>query len=36
MWSVASGVGGAAPTAYAADVALSAMNAAAMSASRML
>ena len=30
------GVGGAAPPAYAADVALSAMNAAAMSASRML
>ena len=36
MWSVATGVGGAAPTAYAAGVAPSGMNAAAMSASRMV
>jgi len=36
MWSIASGVGGAAPAAYAADVAPSGMNAAAMSAFRML
>jgi MFS transporter, DHA1 family, multidrug resistance protein len=36
MWSVASGVGGAAPAAYAADVAPSGMNAAALSAFRML
>jgi DHA1 family multidrug resistance protein-like MFS transporter len=35
-WSVATGVGGAAPAAYAADVAPSGMNAAAMSAYRML
>jgi predicted MFS family arabinose efflux permease len=35
-WSVATGVGGAAPAAYAADVAPSDMNAAAMSAFRML
>ena len=35
-WSVATGVGGAAPAAYAADVAPSGMNAAAMSAFRML
>jgi len=36
IWSVASGAGGAAPTPYAAHVAPSGMNAAAMSASRML
>jgi MFS family permease len=36
VWSVASGVGGAAPAAYAADVAPPGMNAAAMSAFRML
>jgi DHA1 family multidrug resistance protein-like MFS transporter len=35
-WSVASGVGGAAPAAYAADVAPPGMNAAAMSGFRML
>jgi DHA1 family multidrug resistance protein-like MFS transporter len=35
-WSVAAGIGGAAPAAYAADVAPSGMNAAAMSAYRML
>ena len=35
-WSVAAGVGGAAPAAYAADVAPPGMNAAAMSAFRML
>lgn len=35
-WSVASGVGGAAPASYAADVAPRGMNAAAMSAYRML
>jgi MFS family permease len=35
-WSVASGVGGAAPAAYAADVAPPRMNAAAMSGFRML
>lgn len=35
-WSVASGVSGAAPAAYAADVAPSGMNAAAMSMYRML
>jgi MFS family permease len=35
-WSVASGVSGAAPAAYAADVAPAGMNAAAMSAYRML
>jgi MFS family permease len=35
-WSLASGVGGAAPAAYAADVAPPGMNAAAMSAYRML
>jgi MFS transporter, DHA1 family, multidrug resistance protein len=36
VWSLASGVGGAAPAAYAADVAPPGMNAAAMSAFRML
>ncbi|HEX3176444.1 MAG TPA: MFS transporter [Methylomirabilota bacterium] len=36
MWSVAVGVSGAAPAAYAADVAPSGMNAAAMSTYRML
>lgn len=36
VWSVAAGVGGAAPAAYAADVAPAGMNAAAMSAYRML
>ena len=36
IWSVASGVSGAAPAAYAADVAPPGMNAAAMSAYRML
>jgi MFS family permease len=36
VWSLASGVGGAAPAAYAADVAPPGMNAAAMSAYRML
>jgi len=35
-WSVASGVGGAAPAAYAADMAPPGMNAAAMSGFRML
>jgi MFS family permease len=35
-WSLAAGVGGAAPAAYAADVAPAGMNAAAMSAFRML
>src|SRR4029450_1988392 len=35
-WSVAAGVGGAAPAAYAADVAPPGMNAAAMSGFRML
>jgi MFS family permease len=35
-WSLATGVGGAAPAAYAADVAPSGMNAAAMSGYRML
>jgi MFS family permease len=35
-WSVASGVGGAAPAAYAADMAPPGMNAAAMSLYRML
>ena len=35
-WSVAGGVGGAAPAAYAADVAPPGMNAAAMSAYRMI
>ena len=36
VWSVAGGVSGAAPAAYAADVAPSGMNAAAMSTYRML
>jgi MFS family permease len=36
VWSVAAGVGGAAPAAYAADVAPPGMNAAAMSTYRML
>jgi MFS transporter, DHA1 family, multidrug resistance protein len=36
LWSVASGVGGAAPSAYAADIAPPGMNAAAMSSFRML
>jgi len=36
VWSVATGVSGAAPAAYAADTAPSGMNAAAMSAYRML
>ena len=36
VWSMASGVSGAAPAAYAADVAPAGMNAAAMSAYRML
>jgi DHA1 family multidrug resistance protein-like MFS transporter len=36
VWSMASGVSGAAPATYAADVAPSGMNAAAMSAYRML
>ena len=36
IWSVAAGVSGAAPAAYAADVAPAGMNAAAMSAYRML
>jgi predicted MFS family arabinose efflux permease len=36
VWSLASGVGGAAPAAYAADVAPPGMNAAAMSTYRML
>jgi MFS family permease len=36
VWSLATGVGGAAPAAYAADVAPSGMNAAAMSGFRML
>ena len=36
VWSVAMGVSGAAPAAYAADVAPAGMNAAAMSAYRML
>jgi MFS transporter, DHA1 family, multidrug resistance protein len=36
VWSLASGVGGAAPAAYAADVAPPGMNASAMSAYRML
>ena len=36
VWSVAAGIGGAAPAAYAADVAPSGMNAAAMSAYRMV
>ena len=36
VWSIASGVGGAAPAAYAADTAPAGMNAAAMSAYRML
>ena len=35
VWSLAAGVGGAAPAAYAADVAPPGMNAAAMSAFRM-
>jgi len=35
-WSVAAGVGGAAPASYAADVAPPGMNAAAMSTYRML
>lgn len=35
-WSVAAGIGGAAPAAYAADVAPPGMNAAAMSAYRMI
>ena len=35
-WSMASGMSGAAPAAYAADVAPAGMNAAAMSAYRML
>jgi MFS transporter, DHA1 family, multidrug resistance protein len=35
-WSVAAGIGGAAPAAYAADVAPPGMNAAAMSAYRMV
>jgi MFS family permease len=35
-WSVAASIGGAAPAAYAADVAPPGMNAAAMSAYRML
>jgi MFS transporter, DHA1 family, multidrug resistance protein len=35
-WSIAVGVSGAAPAAYAADVAPSGMNAAAMSTFRML
>jgi len=36
VWAIASGIGGAAPSAYAADVAPRGMNAAAMSAYRML
>ena len=36
VWSVATGVSGAAPAAYAADTAPPGMNAAAMSAYRML
>jgi MFS family permease len=36
VWSLASGVGGAAPAAYAVDIAPPGMNAAAMSAFRML
>ncbi|HKZ05978.1 MAG TPA: MFS transporter [Methylomirabilota bacterium] len=36
VWSVAAGIGGAAPAAYAADVAPPGMNAAAMSAYRMV
>jgi MFS family permease len=36
VWAAASGVGGAAPSAYAADVAPAGMNAAAMSGYRML
>ena len=36
VWSIASGVGGAAPSAYAADIAPPGMNAAAMSTFRML
>lgn len=36
VWSVASGVGGAAPSAYAADITPPGMNAAAMSTFRML
>jgi MFS family permease len=36
VWSIATGVGGAAPAAYAADVTPAGMNAAAMSAYRML
>jgi MFS family permease len=36
VWAVASGVGGAAPSAYAADIAPTGMNAAAMSTFRML
>jgi MFS family permease len=36
VWSLATGVSGAAPAAYAADVAPPGMNAAAMSAFRML
>jgi multidrug resistance protein len=35
-WSIAGGIGGAAPTAYAADIAPPGMNAAAMSSFRML
>ena len=35
-WSLAGGIGGAAPSAYAADIAPPGMNAAAMSAFRML
>jgi len=36
VWSIAAGIGGAAPAAYAADVAPPGMNAAAMSAYRMV
>jgi MFS family permease len=36
VWAVASGVGGSAPSAYAADIAPPGMNAAAMSSFRML
>jgi len=36
VWAIAGGVGGAAPSAYAADIAPPGMNAAAMSTFRML
>ena len=36
VWSIAGGIGGAAPSAYAADIAPPGMNAAAMSTFRML